>query len=240
MLWTLCWSPVSIFILTLMHQSDLKLHLSLLLLFLRALRDGSLQVGNEAAVTGSSPLAATQLDTDGALWLGRFLHIHTKKKIIQSKEWMKGKDEACVPPTTDLWHFLQLWNKMRSVCVNSDAPWGQTVSLSSLLIFYLTPNKKIPFIFQDTNFNLCMLLGSSLICSMLTAVNVIILLTWKSIAYFEGIQNTQKRNNLIFVLLFRCHNVFFILRLFWVKFDPCLFRWISDLLMWVKSMEMVE
>ncbi|XP_071370679.1 agrin-like, partial [Centroberyx affinis] len=35
----------------------------------RALRDGSLQVGNEAAVTGSSPLAATQLDTDGALWL---------------------------------------------------------------------------------------------------------------------------------------------------------------------------
>ncbi|KAF4078101.1 hypothetical protein AMELA_G00195500 [Ameiurus melas] len=37
---------------------------------LLALRDGSLQVGNEAAVTGSSPLAATQLDTDGALWLG--------------------------------------------------------------------------------------------------------------------------------------------------------------------------
>uniref|UniRef100_A0A4W5QM83 Agrin n=1 Tax=Hucho hucho TaxID=62062 RepID=A0A4W5QM83_9TELE len=36
----------------------------------RALRDGSLQVGNEAAVTGLSPLAATQLDTDGALWLG--------------------------------------------------------------------------------------------------------------------------------------------------------------------------
>ncbi|TRZ02482.1 hypothetical protein DNTS_030304 [Danionella cerebrum] len=35
----------------------------------RALRDGSLQVGNEAAVTGSSPLGATQLDTDGALWL---------------------------------------------------------------------------------------------------------------------------------------------------------------------------
>lgn len=38
---------------------------------IRALRDGSLQVGNEAAVTGSSPLAATQLDTDGALWLGK-------------------------------------------------------------------------------------------------------------------------------------------------------------------------
>ncbi|KAJ8258866.1 hypothetical protein COCON_G00178780 [Conger conger] len=36
----------------------------------RALRDGSLQVGNEAAVSGSSPLGATQLDTDGALWLG--------------------------------------------------------------------------------------------------------------------------------------------------------------------------
>ncbi|XP_034029246.1 agrin [Thalassophryne amazonica] len=36
----------------------------------RALRDGALQVGNEAPVTGSSPLAATQLDTDGALWLG--------------------------------------------------------------------------------------------------------------------------------------------------------------------------
>ncbi|XP_076874473.1 agrin [Brachyhypopomus gauderio] len=36
----------------------------------RALRDGSLQVGNEASVSGSSPLGATQLDTDGALWLG--------------------------------------------------------------------------------------------------------------------------------------------------------------------------
>nr|XP_046222264.1 LOW QUALITY PROTEIN: agrin-like [Oncorhynchus gorbuscha] len=36
----------------------------------RARRNGSLQVGNEAAVTGSSPLTATQLDTDGALWLG--------------------------------------------------------------------------------------------------------------------------------------------------------------------------
>lgn len=33
-------------------------------------REGSLQVGNEAPVTGSSPLGATQLDTDGALWLG--------------------------------------------------------------------------------------------------------------------------------------------------------------------------
>ncbi|XP_069893156.1 agrin isoform X3 [Dipodomys merriami] len=33
-------------------------------------REGSLQVGNEAPVTGSSPLGATQLDTDGTLWLG--------------------------------------------------------------------------------------------------------------------------------------------------------------------------
>ncbi|XP_070462322.1 agrin isoform X20 [Equus przewalskii] len=36
----------------------------------REQREGSLQVGNEAPVTGSSPLGATQLDTDGALWLG--------------------------------------------------------------------------------------------------------------------------------------------------------------------------
>lgn len=49
-------------------------------LLLRALRDGSLQVGNEAAVTGSSPLAATQLDTDGALWLGRCPHITKNKR----------------------------------------------------------------------------------------------------------------------------------------------------------------
>ncbi|XP_020018063.2 agrin isoform X3 [Castor canadensis] len=36
----------------------------------REQREGSLQVGNEAPVTGFSPLGATQLDTDGALWLG--------------------------------------------------------------------------------------------------------------------------------------------------------------------------
>uniref|UniRef100_A0A8C6RCQ4 Agrin n=1 Tax=Nannospalax galili TaxID=1026970 RepID=A0A8C6RCQ4_NANGA len=36
----------------------------------RSQREGSLQVGNEAPVTGSSPLGATQLDTDGTLWLG--------------------------------------------------------------------------------------------------------------------------------------------------------------------------
>ena len=48
-------------------------------LLLRALRDGSLQVGNEAAVTGSSPLAATQLDTDGALWLGGCPHVRLKR-----------------------------------------------------------------------------------------------------------------------------------------------------------------
>lgn len=29
-------------------------------------------MGNEAPVTGSSPLGATQLDTDGALWLGEY------------------------------------------------------------------------------------------------------------------------------------------------------------------------
>lgn len=30
-------------------------------------------MGNEAPVTGSSPLGATQLDTDGTLWLGECL-----------------------------------------------------------------------------------------------------------------------------------------------------------------------
>lgn len=30
-------------------------------------------MGNEAPVTGSSPLGSTQLDTDGALWLGECL-----------------------------------------------------------------------------------------------------------------------------------------------------------------------
>ncbi|XP_012590000.1 PREDICTED: agrin [Condylura cristata] len=39
----------------------------------REQRAGSLQVGNEAPVTGSSPLGATQLDTDGALWLASAL-----------------------------------------------------------------------------------------------------------------------------------------------------------------------
>lgn len=39
----------------------------------REQREGSLQVGNEAPVTGSSPLGATQLDTDGTLWLGEHL-----------------------------------------------------------------------------------------------------------------------------------------------------------------------
>lgn len=62
--------------------SDLLLSLSLL----RALRDGSLQVGNEAAVTGSSPLAATQLDTDGALWLGTCPQMHFRNKILTC-EW---------------------------------------------------------------------------------------------------------------------------------------------------------
>lgn len=59
----------------------------------RALRDGSLQVGNEAPVTGSSPLAATQLDTDGALWLGTCAHVLIKKK---KKRWSAHQVLACV------------------------------------------------------------------------------------------------------------------------------------------------
>ncbi|XP_038145818.1 agrin isoform X3 [Cyprinodon tularosa] len=47
----------------------------------RALRDGSLQVGNEAAVTGSSPLRATQLDTDGALWLGGLEELAVARRL---------------------------------------------------------------------------------------------------------------------------------------------------------------
>uniref|UniRef100_A0A8C8EQQ4 Agrin n=1 Tax=Oncorhynchus tshawytscha TaxID=74940 RepID=A0A8C8EQQ4_ONCTS len=44
-------------------------------------RDGSLQVGNEAAVTGSSPLTATQLDTDGALWLGGLEELMVARRL---------------------------------------------------------------------------------------------------------------------------------------------------------------
>uniref|UniRef100_A0A3Q3XBV2 Agrin n=1 Tax=Mola mola TaxID=94237 RepID=A0A3Q3XBV2_MOLML len=44
-------------------------------------RDGSLQVGNEAPVTGSSPLAATQLDTDGALWLGGLEELAVARRL---------------------------------------------------------------------------------------------------------------------------------------------------------------
>ncbi|KAM4737420.1 agrin isoform 3-T3 [Anableps anableps] len=47
----------------------------------RALRDGSLQVGNEAPVTGSSPLRATQLDTDGALWLGGLEELAVARRL---------------------------------------------------------------------------------------------------------------------------------------------------------------
>uniref|UniRef100_A0A8C7Y6A9 Agrin n=1 Tax=Oryzias sinensis TaxID=183150 RepID=A0A8C7Y6A9_9TELE len=47
----------------------------------RAVRDGFLQVGNEAAVTGSSPLAATQLDTDGALWLGGLEELAVARRL---------------------------------------------------------------------------------------------------------------------------------------------------------------
>nr|XP_023651627.1 agrin-like isoform X4 [Paramormyrops kingsleyae] len=47
----------------------------------RALKDGSLQVGNEAPVTGSSPLGATQLDTDGALWLGGLEELPVARRL---------------------------------------------------------------------------------------------------------------------------------------------------------------
>ncbi|XP_058858363.1 agrin isoform X6 [Acipenser ruthenus] len=47
----------------------------------REQRDGTLQVGNEAPVTGSSPLAATQLDTDGALWLGGLERLSVAHKL---------------------------------------------------------------------------------------------------------------------------------------------------------------
>lgn len=60
------------------HESEQPSTASPLCSLLRALRDGSLQVGNEAPVTGSSPLAATQLDTDGALWLGRCHNIQDR------------------------------------------------------------------------------------------------------------------------------------------------------------------
>nr|XP_023685478.1 agrin-like isoform X3 [Paramormyrops kingsleyae] len=50
----------------------------------RALRDGSLQVGNEAAITGSSPLAATQLDTDGALWLGGLEELAVARRLTKA------------------------------------------------------------------------------------------------------------------------------------------------------------
>ncbi|XP_074916320.1 agrin isoform X8 [Chelonoidis abingdonii] len=47
----------------------------------RVHRDGSLQVGNEAPITGSSPLGATQLDTDGALWLGGIEKLSVAHKL---------------------------------------------------------------------------------------------------------------------------------------------------------------
>lgn len=74
-----------------MHESRQPLTSSLFPSF-RALRDGSLQVGNEAPVTGSSPLAATQLDTDGALWLGTCTHAFIKfTKCILGKEEMRQR-----------------------------------------------------------------------------------------------------------------------------------------------------
>ncbi|KPP61769.1 hypothetical protein Z043_120095, partial [Scleropages formosus] len=48
---------------------------------LQAMRDGFLQVGNEAPITGSSPLAATQLDTDGALWLGGLEELAVARRL---------------------------------------------------------------------------------------------------------------------------------------------------------------
>lgn len=47
----------------------------------RVHRDGSLQVGNEAPIMGSSPLGATQLDTDGALWLGGLEKLSVAHKL---------------------------------------------------------------------------------------------------------------------------------------------------------------
>ncbi|XP_077787491.1 agrin isoform X2 [Podarcis muralis] len=47
----------------------------------RVHRDGSLQVGNESPITGSSPLGATQLDTDGALWLGGLEKLSVAHKL---------------------------------------------------------------------------------------------------------------------------------------------------------------
>ncbi|ELK23609.1 Agrin [Myotis davidii] len=59
-------------------------------------REGSLQVGNEAPVTGSAPLGATQLDTDGALWLGGRPSGQDAEKLLMDKEcraelvWLSG------------------------------------------------------------------------------------------------------------------------------------------------------
>nr|XP_009940178.1 PREDICTED: agrin [Opisthocomus hoazin] len=47
----------------------------------RVQREGSLQVGNEAPIAGSSPLGATQLDTDGALWLGGMEKLSVAHKL---------------------------------------------------------------------------------------------------------------------------------------------------------------
>ncbi|XP_006886016.1 PREDICTED: LOW QUALITY PROTEIN: agrin [Elephantulus edwardii] len=47
----------------------------------RAQREGTLQVGNEAPVTGSSPLGSSQLDTDGTLWLGGLEKLPTGQSL---------------------------------------------------------------------------------------------------------------------------------------------------------------
>lgn len=92
-----------------MHESDQPPTASPLFSFLllRALRDGSLQVGNEAAVTGSSPLAATQLDTDGALWLGRFPHMWKKTQKWHSYSYIKSGECLKICSTFSSWPLVE-------------------------------------------------------------------------------------------------------------------------------------
>ncbi|XP_016158885.1 PREDICTED: agrin-like [Ficedula albicollis] len=71
----------------------------------RVQREGSLQVGNEAPIAGSSPLGATQLDTDGALWLGGLDKPSVPPRLPKAFStgfvgcvWDCGLDKASVPP----------------------------------------------------------------------------------------------------------------------------------------------
>lgn len=113
---------------TWMNQSDLQLHL-FFFPFRRALRDGSLQVGNEAPVTGSSPLAATQLDTDGALWLGRCPHLFLKSPIIICRITVWDKTGVLFHPgccyKTDKNEQCTHWHCRRNVkFVKKNCVWG--------------------------------------------------------------------------------------------------------------------